>query len=346
MRHTAWIVFALLALSTAAAAQSGSKRLGVVNGQAITEDEVSKAAAKDLDNVELKRLQNEANYRREKQDALEKAFNALMEEKVLDAEAAKRKISKEALVQQEVDGNVKAPTTEEIEKFYEENKARIPVSREQAIPQIGPYLMDQRRDAAFAALITRLKKDYGVTSYLEPLRTEIPTAGFPTLGPASAPITIVEFSDFECPYCGGLFPTLKEIETKYADKIRVVYRQYPLISLHPHAQKAAEASLCADEQKRFWDFHDSLFGNQQDLTVDSLKRRAVELKLDAPAFNTCLDSGKHAETIKKDIVEGSRAGVSGTPAIFINGRLLSGNQPYTSIAQVIEDELQRKSGAK
>ena len=346
MRHTAWIVFALLALSTAAAAQSGSKRLGVVNGQAITEDEVSKAAAKDLDNVELKRLQNEANYRREKQDALEKAFNALMEEKVLDAEAAKRKISKEALVQQEVDGNVKAPTTEEIEKFYEENKARIPVSREQAIPQIGPYLMDQRRDTAFAALITRLKKDYGVTSYLEPLRTEIPTAGFPTLGPASAPITIVEFSDFECPYCGGLFPTLKEIETKYADKIRVVYRQYPLISLHPHAQKAAEASLCADEQKRFWDFHDSLFGNQQDLTVDSLKRRAVELKLDAPAFNTCLDSGKHAETIKKDIVEGSRAGVSGTPAIFINGRLLSGNQPYTSIAQVIEDELQRKSGAK
>ncbi len=346
MRHTAWIVFALLALSTAAAAQSGSKRLGVVNGQAITEDEVSKAAAKDLDNVELKRLQNEANYRREKQDALEKAFNALMEEKVLDAEAAKRKISREALVQQEVDGNVKAPTTEEIEKFYEENKARIPVSREQAIPQIGPYLMDQRRDAAFAALITRLKKDYGVTSYLEPLRTEIPTAGFPTLGPASAPITIVEFSDFECPYCGGLFPTLKEIETKYADKIRVVYRQYPLTSLHPHAQKAAEASLCADEQKRFWDFHDSLFGNQQDLTVDSLKRRAVELKLDAPAFNTCLDSGKHAETIKKDIVEGSRAGVSGTPAIFINGRLLSGNQPYTSIAQVIEDELQRKSGAK
>ncbi len=346
MRHTAWIVFALLALSTAAAAQSGSKRLGVVNGQAITEDEVSKAAAKDLDNVELKRLQNEANYRREKQDALEKAFNALMEEKVLDAEAAKRKISKEALVQQEVDGNVKAPTTEEIEKFYEENKARIPVSREQAIPQIGPYLMDQRRDAAFAALVTRLKKDYGVTSYLEPLRTEIPTAGFPTLGPASAPITIVEFSDFECPYCGGLFPTLKEIETKYADKIRVVYRQYPLTSLHPHAQKAAEASLCADEQKRFWDFHDSLFGNQQDLTVDSLKRRAVELKLDAPAFNTCLDSGKHAETIKKDIVEGSRAGVSGTPAIFINGRLLSGNQPYTSIAQVIEDELQRKSGAK
>jgi len=336
----------LLALSTAAAAQSGSKRLGVVNGQAITEDEVSKAAAKDLDNVELKRLQNEANYRREKQDALEKAFNALMEEKVLDAEAAKRKISKEALVQQEVDGNVKAPTTEEIEKFYEENKARIPVSREQAIPQIGPYLMDQRRDAAFAALVTRLKKDYGVTSYLEPLRTEIPTAGFPTLGPASAPITIVEFSDFECPYCGGLFPTLKEIETKYADKIRVVYRQYPLTSLHPHAQKAAEASLCADEQKRFWDFHDSLFGNQQDLTVDSLKRRAVELKLDAPAFNTCLDSGKHAETIKKDIVEGSRAGVSGTPAIFINGRLLSGNQPYTSIAQVIEDELQRKSGAK
>jgi len=339
------IVFTLSVLGTAAAAQ-GPKRLGAVNGEAITEEQVSKAAAKDLENVELKRLQNEANYRREKQDAMEKALNALMEERVLDAEATKRKISKEVLVQQEVDANIKAPTTEEIEKFYEENKARIPVSREQAMPQIGPYLLDQKRDAAFEALIARLKKDYGVTSYLDPLRTDLATAGFPTLGPASAPVTIVEFSDFECPYCGGLFPTLKEIEKKYGDKIRVVYRQYPLANLHPHAQKAAEASLCADEQKRFWDFHDSLFGNQQDLTLDSLKRRAVDLKLDAPAFNTCLDSGKHADAIRKDIVEGSRAGVSGTPAIFINGRLLSGNQPYASIAQVIEDELQRNTAAK
>jgi len=340
------IVVGLSALSTVAAAQSGSQRLGVVNGEVITEEQVNKAAAKDIENVEIKRMQNEANARREKQEALEKALNSLMEEKLLDAEAAKRKISKQVLVQQEVDGNVKAPTTEEIEAFYEQNKARIPVGREQALPQIGPYLTDQRRDAAFAAFIARLKKEYNATSYLEPLRTDLATAGFPTVGPAGAPITIVEFSDFECPYCGGLFPTLKEIQKKYADKIRVVYRQYPLANIHPHAQKAAEASLCADEQKRFWDFHDSLFGNQQDLTVDSLKRRAVDMKMDASAFNTCLDSGRHAEDIRKDIVEGSRAGVTGTPAMFINGRLLSGNQPYASIAEVIEDELQRNKVSK
>jgi protein-disulfide isomerase/Skp family chaperone for outer membrane proteins len=340
------IVFALSALSTVAAAQSGSQRLGVVNGEVITEEQVNKAAAKALENVELKRMQSEANYKREKQEAMEKALNAIMEEKVLAAEAAKRKVSTEVLVRQEIDGNVKTPTAEEIEKFYEQNKAQIPVSREEALPQIGPYLMNQRRDAAFEAFITRLKKDYGVTSYLDPLRTDVATAGFPTLGPANAPVTIVEFSDFECPYCGGLFPTLQEIEKKYAEKIRVVYRQYPLTNLHPHAQKAAEASLCADEQKRFWDFHDSLFGNQQDLTVDALKRRAADMKMDVSAFNACLDSSKHAEAIRKDIVEGSRAGVTGTPAIFINGRLLSGNQPYTNIAEVIEDELQRNKATK
>src|SRR6185503_20238629 len=100
------------------------------------------------------------------------------------------------------------------------------------------------------------------------------TAGFPSKGPAAAPVTIVEFSDFECPYCGGLFPTLKAVEKNYAGQVRFVYRQFPLTNVHPHAQKAAEASLCANEQQRFWEFHDSMFGNQQALTVDDLKRRA------------------------------------------------------------------------
>jgi len=175
-----------------------------------------------------------------------------------------------------------------------------------------------------------------------PPRTEIATAGFPARGPATAPVTIVEFSDFECPFCARLFPTLQIVEKIYLDRVRIVYRQFPLRRIHPLAQKAAEASLCAGEQGRFWEMHDSLFGDQEHLTVDALKARAVALKLDTAAFNACLDSGKEAAAIDKDIEEGAKAGVTGTPAMFVNGRLLVGAQPFAAIQAIIEDELKKK----
>jgi protein-disulfide isomerase len=176
---------------------------------------------------------------------------------------------------------------------------------------------------------------------LDPLRAEVATAGYPSRGPATARVTIVEFSDFECPFCGALFPTLKSVEKTYPDTVRVVYRQFPLTNVHPHAQKSAEASLCAGEQGRFWEMHDSLFGFQDDLTIDSLTLRAMELHLDVPRFSACLDSGKHAETIRKDKEEAATLGVTGTPTLFINGRMLLGNQP-AELKALIEDELARK----
>jgi len=191
-------------------------------------------------------------------------------------------------------------------------------------------------------LVNRLKKEHGFKSYLEPLRASVATAGFPSKGPANAPVTIVEFSDFECPYCGGLYPTMKQVEKNYPQQVRIVYRQFPLTNIHPYAQKAAEASLCANAQKKFWEFHDSMFEKQRELSIADLKQRAVDLKLDTQEFNQCLDSGRHAAAIQADIQEGAKHGVTGTPALFINGRLLSGNQPYAEIRDVIEDELQRK----
>jgi protein-disulfide isomerase len=176
-----------------------------------------------------------------------------------------------------------------------------------------------------------------------PERTEIATAGYPARGPATAPVTIVEFSDFECPFCGRLFPTLKIVERIYLERVRIVYRQFPLRRIHPLAQKAAEASLCANEQGRFWEMHDSLFSDQEHLTIDALKARAVTLKLDRAAFNTCLDSGKQVAAIDKDVAEGTKAGVTGTPAMFINGRMLVGAQPFATIQAIIEEELNKKN---
>jgi protein-disulfide isomerase len=154
-------------------------------------------------------------------------------------------------------------------------------------------------------------------------------------------VTIAEFSDFECPFCSGLLPTLKALEATYKDKIRIVYRQFPLNNIHPNAQKAAEASLCANEQGKFWEMHDAMFADQQRLAVDDLKSKAAALSMNAETFATCLDSGKHAAAVRDSIVEGAKAGVDGTPALFINGRFLAGNQPYAEIEKIIEDELAR-----
>ena len=344
--HPYWIAIAILALASMAAAQSGSKTLGTVNGQTITEDEVNKAAANDLENLEIKRIQAEANHKRDQHEIIEKTLDGLIEEKLLAAEAAKRKVSAEEVLQTEVDRKVTPPTDGEINRFWEENKSRIPISREEALPQIGPYLMEQKKIGLREVFFAKLKKDYSVKSYLEPLRVDVASVGHPSLGPANAPVTIVEFSDFQCPFCGNLYPALKEIEKNYATKVRLVYRQYPLTSIHPYAQKAAEASLCANEQNRFWEYHDSLFENQKELEVDALKSRAGQLKLDTAAFSACLDSGKQKDAIQKDIVEGTKAGVGGTPTMYMNGRQYRGDLSYSAVAKFIDDELERKTAGK
>jgi len=324
-------VFGVLALASLAAAQE-SKRLAVVNGETVTEEQVLKAAGPSLEKL----------TGRPRLEAMWKALDSIVEDKLLAAEAAKLKMSKDELINIEIESNVVSLSDEEVSDFYEANKARIPIPREQALPQVRQFMMDQQRRGFRVPLIRRLRREYSVTTYLDPLRAEIATAGFPSHGPANAPVTIVEFADFECPFCGGLFPTLKLVEKNYTDKVRFVYRHFPLTNIHPRAQKAAEAAVCANEQGHFWEFHDSMFGNQQQLTVPDLKRRAEVMKLDTAAFNSCLDSGRAAEAVKKDAAEGSQAGVTGTPALFINGRMLTGAQPYNEIRNIIEDELKRK----
>ena len=339
-------LFALALPAIAATALAQSNRVAVVNGEAITQEELDRAAAADLRNVETKRLQKDAELAQDKQQALARALEGLVADKLIELEAKKNNMTKEQLLDAEVNSNVETPSDQEVDAFYEANKERIPIPKEQALPQVKQFMIERSRGQWHDRLIDRLKKQYAFKSFLEPIRAKIEINGFPAKGPATAPVTIVEFSDFECPYCGGLFPTLKQVEKNYEGKIRIVYRQFPLANIHPHAEKAAEASLCAFDQQHFWEFHDSMFGNQKELSIADLKQRAVDLKLDTAKFNECLDSGRQVASIQRDIQEGARAGVTGTPAMFINGRLLSGNQPYAEIKEIIEDELQRNQAAK
>lgn len=176
-------------------------------------------------------------------------------------------------------------------------------------------------------------------------RKDAPTKG-------SGEVTIVEFSDFQCPFCQDFFnKAYKEIKAKYIDtnKVKFVYRNYPLTSLHPDAQKAAEAAECANRQGRFFDYHDMLFTRMipisqanpkgAGLDVASLKRYAVELGLDSSKFNTCLDNGESKEIVAKDVEVATKAGVTGTPTFFINGVKVVGSLPFSNFEQIIEQEL-------
>lgn len=160
-------------------------------------------------------------------------------------------------------------------------------------------------------------------------------------GSADAPVTIVEWSDFECPFCARFYEqTYKQIEKEYVDtgKVKLVFRDFPL-GFHANAQKAAEAAECAGEQGKFWEMHNVLFEKGVDGGASTFKKYAKELSLNSAEFDECLDSGRMASEIKKDMRDGAAAGITGTPGFIINGRLVSGAQPFESFKEIIEDEL-------
>lgn len=166
----------------------------------------------------------------------------------------------------------------------------------------------------------------------------INTAGRPFLGGENAKVEVVEFSDFECPFCARAYPTIKQIESTYGDDVKIVYMHFPLTSLHPNAQKAAEASECANEQGKFWGYHDILFTTQR-MDSASLKQYASDLGLDTANFNACLDGGEKRELVASHQQMGSGSGVSGTPTFFVNGQRLVGAQPFESFKALIDSQL-------
>jgi protein-disulfide isomerase len=269
--------------------------------------------------------------------------------RLLEQEAAARKISVQELTRVEVEGKATPVTEEEKKEFYDKNKARFGQKAEQeALQQIEAALRQQKQQERRAAFMKELRDKAGVKVMLEPPRVAVTAGDNPAKGPENAPVTLIEFSDFQCPYCARVNPTLKKLQEAYPDKLRIVFRDHPLLSLHKNAQIAAEAAACAHEQGKFWEMHDRLFANQAKLEPADLKQHAADLGLETEAFNKCFDAGKYKAEVQRDTEEASRLGVSGTPAFFINGRLLVGAQPYESFVQVIDEELElagRKKGS-
>jgi len=157
-------------------------------------------------------------------------------------------------------------------------------------------------------------------------------------GDKNAPVTLIEWSDFECSFCARVFPIIEQVLEEYEGQVRLIYRHFPL-SFHTNAQKAAEASECAGDQGKFWEMHDIMFENQSSIAVDDLKGYAKELGLNTSTFDDCLDNDTHAQKVKDDFTEGTQVGVNGTPATFVNGTMISGAQPFESFAAAIDAAL-------
>jgi predicted DsbA family dithiol-disulfide isomerase len=321
---------------------SGMKKMASVDGVAITETQARMEGAADLDSLELQVLRSKATAARNEHDILENALERLIQEMLLRSEAQKRGLSKEELLTREIQPNITEPTAEEIDAFYTENKQRIGKPKEQVLPQISKLLKQRKESELREAFFSRLEKEHQVVRNFEPLRYTVDSSSRPSLGPASAPVQLVLFSDFQCPYCKRFNVTVKEVLKKYGDKVHLVFRQFPLTNIHANAQKAAEASLCAQAQGHFWEMHDLLLQNQGNLRDVELKERANRLGLDLAAFNSCLDSARYGGQIQEDIRAGASAGVEGTPALFINGRFLYGSRPFEDVAAVIDEELKSK----
>jgi protein-disulfide isomerase len=227
--------------------------------------------------------------------------------------------------------------------LFDQNKQRLPagMTEEEAKREIEQRL----RQRNVAQVRTRYRQELldraGYRVRLEPPRSEVAVpAVAPATGPEQAPITIVEFADYQCPYCQRAEPTVQEVLARYPGKIRLVHRDFPLDN-HQRAVPASRAAYCAGEQGKFWEYHRNVYEKPSDFSDDDLKRRAAELGLDAEKFGTCYASNRHDETIRAAAGQGTSLGVTGTPTFFINGRMLVGAQPVDAFRTIIDEELAR-----
>jgi protein-disulfide isomerase len=312
--------------------------LATVGETKVTLADVRARAGDDLDKLETQ-------YQLMRSRIVSTVLDSLIRERTLGAEAKKKGKSIDELVAAEAGSGGFAPTDLEITSWYEKNPERVggrPLA--DVKPQIVTYLTNVKQKEAERKLEDRIRAENKVVLNFEPFRFKFDNEGAPTAGKKDAPVELVEFSDFQCPFCQRMAPTLKEVKQKYPDKVKIVYRQFPLTNIHPFAFKAAEASLCANEQGKFWELHDVMFSDQKKLGVSDLKAAAKSLGMDEGKFNSCLDSGRYVEQVQKDSKEAQRLGVTGTPAIFINGVQLNGGAvPYTVVEDAIEKELSRAS---
>jgi len=316
---------------------TGSSVVARINGKDITEAQLDAEIQGQLIGLKV-----------QAHDARTKGLEKLIDDQLLEAEANKRGVSSADLVKAAVNDKLAEVSDEEAKAYFDSkvppnSKAEFDTGPRPVKGRIKQILRREQETALRGTFIGSLREGAGVEVLLQPMRFDVSYSDVnPRKGdPATAAVTIIEFSEFQCPYCSKVLPTMDKIFETYGDKVAVVWRDYPL-PMHKEAPKASEAGHCANEQGKFWEMHDVMFQNQRALQVDLLKGYAGGIGVDQAKFDECLDSGRHAATVEADTKAGAAVGVRGTPAFFVNGQFLNGAQPFENFKKLIDAELEAK----
>lgn len=342
MKHQLVFVSVLLIASAACAQQpseatSGDDAQVVARyaDQVITESELEDAAKAQL--ISLRQQE----YQIKRQQLEQTIFDRLVEKA-----AAAEGLTKSEYLNQQVAEKVTEPNEQEIEKVMAQYRSRLNPDDAKAREQVVGYLKQQQQAQLNSALKERLFKEANVEILLEPLRFEAAVSSdYPTRGGGpDAPVTLIEYTDFQCPFCGRVQPTLNQIMERYGDSVRHVFKQLPL-PMHAQARLGAEAALCADAQGQFWEMHDWLFANKNQINRDAMVEQVKTMGMDSDKFASCLDANTFSERIDADMSEARSFGITGTPGFLINGIAVRGAQPLEEFERIIDSELQRKGVA-
>jgi len=302
--------------------------VAIAAGQAILARDLESAAGSQI--LQLRNQEYQIKSR---------VLDDLIRQRVVEAEAAKQALTVEQFYAKEIDAKIPTPNEAEVFAYYTALKSQINKPFQEVKAQLQGNLKALETKQLREDYANYLRGKADVTVLLQPTRVEVAFDPEWLRGDTKAPVTIVEFADYQCPYCRQAEAAMKELLRKYPGQVNLAFRDFPLSSIHPYAQKASEAARCAGKQGKFWEFHDALFGDQATLDEPGLKAVAQTLALDERVFASCLASGESAAQVARDQDDGRKAGISSTPGFFINGVPLTGAQPAVEFEKLIDNEL-------
>jgi protein-disulfide isomerase len=322
------LILAVVAMMGVSAAQD-SEVVTVINGEKITRTQLHELESSSL-------LQASYDFYQKEQ----KALNDLIARRLVEGEARRQQLTVDELLKKEVDSKLKDLTDEQLHTVYDVFGPNE--SFESMRAKIQDTVRQQRVQRARSAYIDKLREKNNVLVLLAPPRAELEVGDAARRGPANAAIQLVEFADYECPYCIKVYPELKKLEAEFGDRISIVYKDYPM-PMHAHAQKAAEAARCARAQNKFWEYHDRLYSSTA-IEVPQLRKFASDLGLDVAKFTACLESGQQTAAVQKDAAEAQKIGLTGTPSFFLNGHFFTGAFQYEDLRKMVLRELDAAKG--
>lgn len=319
------------AASTDSTDEQAGSVVAEIDGRKITLGQVQQNQPDEWEKANSGLLRARFEFYREEHDAVEKQID----DQLLQDEAKKEHLTVDELLKRHISDKVKPPAEEFLRLYYLAAKTSVPYE------QVKDRIIDNVRQLQEAEVrkeyLESLRSKNHIVVTLMPPHEDVALGVTPAEGPVDAPITVVEFADYQCPYCRQMEPTVSRLREQYKDKIRYSFRDFPL-PMHNFAQKAAEASRCAADQGKYWQYHNLLFADNADLAVPGLKTLARQVNLDGDKFDKCLDSGAEAATVAKDLQTGKTLGINGTPTIFVNGYVLSGSVPYDALRELVDGQ--------